>query len=278
MKKIIMAMLAALSIGPSARATEVQASGPIKVATWNIQVGSESPPFENGWKERKEALIPAIKAAAPDIFCTQEGRLEQLQWIEKHFPAYTRIGVGRDDGKSGGEFCAIYYRPARFELLKSGTFWLSDTPDSAKTTWDGPYKRICTHALFKDKINATTFAVLSTHFPLIPAVQPKAAKLVASKIKALYEGQPTFLCGDFNCQPGSEPWHEFESLGLESADAKHQKTYHLNGMATLCLDAIFKSEDIRIVDLKLLNGKFKSHYPSDHFGLMVNAFVPEINR
>src|SRR6185369_14325657 len=118
--------------------------------------------------------------------------------------SWARVGGGRDDGKNGGEFCAIYYNKKRLEVLKSGTFWLSTTPDSPKNTWDAPYKRICTHALFRDRINETKFVVLSTHFPLNPLASAKAAKVVADKITAMYENMPTLLCGDFNCEPGSD--------------------------------------------------------------------------
>jgi endonuclease/exonuclease/phosphatase family metal-dependent hydrolase len=268
------ALLNALISGASPGAALPQQGNVFKLATWNIQVGSDRGNFQNGWPQRKEALIPALKELKADILCTQEGRLEQLQWIDSHFPKYSRTGVGRDDGRNGGEFCAIYYLSERFELLKSGTFWLSDTPDTADSTWDGPYKRICTHALFRDKKSGSQFAVLSTHFPLIAEVQPKAARLIAERITKYYAGIPTFLCGDFNCRPDSEPWKVFAADNLQPSDTKHAKTYLDNGTPTDCLDSIFKSSDISVVDCKLIDVKYNGRYPSDHFGLCVKAVVP----
>ncbi|MBS1953951.1 MAG: endonuclease/exonuclease/phosphatase family protein [Cyanobacteria bacterium SZAS-4] len=255
-----------------------QASGPVTILTWNIQVGSDRPLNGNGWKQRKFALITALKKAYPDVFCTQEGRLEQLKFIDRHFPSWARVGGGRDDGKNAGEFCAIYYNKKRLEVLKSGTFWLSTTPESPAHTWDPPYKRICTHALFRDRINETKFAVLSTHFPLNPSASEKAAKVVANKITALYDNMPTLLCGDFNCKPESAAWKVFNKIYLDSVDEKHQKTWHTNGKPMACLDAIFKNEDIRVVDLKILNGKDNKTFPSDHFGVLIKALIPEINQ
>ncbi|MBI2811057.1 MAG: endonuclease/exonuclease/phosphatase family protein [Candidatus Melainabacteria bacterium] len=262
----------------SKAAETVQASGPVTVLTWNILFGSDKPPHENGWKERRLALTPALKAAHPDVFCTQEARLEQLQYIDKEFPTWARVGGGRDDGKNAGEFCAIYYNKKRLEVLKSGTFWLSITPDSPQNTWDGNTKRICTHALFRDRINETKFVVLSTHFPLKPQASEKAAKVVADKITALYENMPTLLCGDFNCEPGSEAWKVFSKIYLDPVDEKHQVTRHDNGRPMNCIDSIFKNEDIRVVELKILKDKFNNTYPSDHYGLLIKAFIPEINQ
>lgn len=255
----------------------VQASGPVTVLTWNIQVGSDKPPYVNGWKQRKIALVAALKEAHPDVVCTQEGRLEQLKYIDKNFPSWARVGGGRDDGKNAGEFCAIYYDKRRLEVLKSGTFWLSTTPESPANTWDPPYKRICTHALFRDRINETKFVVLSTHFPLNPDASEKAAKVVANKITTLYGNTPTLLCGDFNCDPDSAAWKVFNQIYLDSVDEKHQKTWHDKGKPVACLDAIFKNEDIRVVELKILNRKFNNTFPSDHFGVLIKAFIPEIN-
>lgn len=265
-------------VARSASASEPQASGPITLLTWNIQVGSEHGPFKNGWNHRKHALIPAIRAANPDVFCTQEAKLAQLQFIETSVPGFNRIGVGRDDGKLAGEFCAILYKKSRLKVLKSGTFWLSDTPDTPDTTWDTPYKRICTHALFKDKINGTEFAVISTHFPLNQVARAKAAKLLAKRVHSMYESYPTLLCGDFNCGPNSEPWNEFAKMFLETVDSTHAPTFHLNGVPAGCLDAIFKDEDIHVAEFKVLNSKYNNIYPSDHFGLLAKAFIPEVNR
>ena len=44
---------------------------------------------------------------------------------------------------------AIYYRDADFELEKSGTFWLSETPDQVSMGWDAACKRTCTWVLLR---------------------------------------------------------------------------------------------------------------------------------
>ena len=42
---------------------------------------------------------------------------------------YTSVGVGRDDGAKGGEMNPVFFRKERFDMVRTITFWLSDTPE-----------------------------------------------------------------------------------------------------------------------------------------------------
>jgi len=46
------------------------------------------------------------------------------------------IGVGRDDGKEGGEMSPILYRSSVYRLIKFTNLWLSETPDVPSKGWD----------------------------------------------------------------------------------------------------------------------------------------------
>jgi hypothetical protein len=72
--------------------------------------------------------------------------------------------VGRDDGKEKGEFSAIFYDTNRLQVLNSGTFWLSETPEKPSKGWDAAYNRVCTYAVFKDKKSQKEFIALNLHF------------------------------------------------------------------------------------------------------------------
>src|SRR5258708_1658567 len=84
--------------------------GSIRVLTWNILCGQDDgPPWEqHQWPARKAALAQALREAQPDILLVQEARSGQLAFLDESLPGYRRVGVGRDDGKSGGEHCAVY--------------------------------------------------------------------------------------------------------------------------------------------------------------------------
>src|SRR5262249_42535125 len=97
-----------------------------RVITWNIHCGQEEglPWKQCDWPTRKHALRSALEEAHPDILCVQEATPDQVVFLEQALPDHRRVGGGRDDGKSAGEHCAIFFRRKRFAEQTSGTFWL----------------------------------------------------------------------------------------------------------------------------------------------------------
>ena len=84
--------------------------------------------------------------------------------MKQRLPEYGVIGVGREDGKVKGEYSALWYKKARFELLASGYFWLSETPEIAGSRgWDGACERIASWGKLKDKISGKEYFALNTH-------------------------------------------------------------------------------------------------------------------
>ncbi len=64
------------------------------------------------------------------------------------------------DGHEGGEYAAIYYRRDRFRVVRSGRFWLSQSPlEIGSIGWDAALPRIATWAAFED-----TTVKINTHF------------------------------------------------------------------------------------------------------------------
>jgi len=253
-----------------AQSAEAKSVNMLTLVTWNIQVGSDQSYTGNGWAKRKLALLQVLRSVEPDVICTQEGLPAQIQYLSQGLTTYSFTGVGRDDGKDAGEHCTIFFRKSRLELLQSGTFWLSDTPDTPNRTWDGMYKRICSYGQFLDRVSGKKFFVFCTHFPLNPGAQPKSARLVARKIAELCGDSVVFLAGDFNCGPDSEAWKIFEQSALSPSNQTH-KTYHVFGQPLLCLDTVFTSGSVAIIEQRVLNEKVNGVWPSDHFGFEVKA-------
>ena len=101
--------------------------------------------IENSWEIRRSNIIQMLIQYSPSIIGIQEGLLNQVQYIDSSLINYDYVGVGRDDGKEKGEFCAIYFDTTRYVLLKNSTFWLSETPDTISVGWDAALERICTY-------------------------------------------------------------------------------------------------------------------------------------
>ncbi|MFN8657026.1 MAG: endonuclease/exonuclease/phosphatase family protein [Candidatus Obscuribacterales bacterium] len=272
-----LAVVILLMMMTSAGASEASDSF-LKVLTWNIQVGSDAGVFPNGWTKRKAALRALLPKQEGDVICLQEPTKEQLNFVAPLLPKHSFVGVGRDDGKEKGEFCPIFYDRTKLELVKSGTFWLSDTPDSSKNTWDLMYKRICTWAMLRAKAGGTEFCVFNTHFPLNPLARKKSADLVVKQIESICPSGTRIVVGDFNCEPGSDAWKCFENAGFHNAEAlltkqdsatKLSPTYHVGGKPTVCIDAVFLSRGISAKSHRLINQAVDGIYPSDHFGTLV---------
>ena len=71
-----------------------------------------------------------------DVIGLQEALRFQIDAIREALPVYAEIGVGREDGKTKGEYSGILYRTDRLLLAEAGTFWLSDTPEvPGSMTW-----------------------------------------------------------------------------------------------------------------------------------------------
>ena len=138
----------------------------------------------DGWQQRCPYLTKLIRFHGFEIFGTQEGFLNQLEDMKAQLPGYEYIGVGRDDGKKKGEHSAIFYDTNKFELIESGNFWLSPTPDRPGLGWDAACVRICTWGVFKIKGTKFNFVYYNLHMDHIGVTaRAESAKMIMNRIK-----------------------------------------------------------------------------------------------
>ena len=113
---------------------------PMKVMTYNIRYSAgDRNSADNNWEARRDDLANLVESANPDVAGFQEVLPDQRKWLEARFPGYAFVGEGRNADRVNGEASPIAFRKDRFEPVKSGTFWLSETPDepgSAKLVFD----------------------------------------------------------------------------------------------------------------------------------------------
>lgn len=162
----------------------------------------------NNWQYRKDRMAKFITDQQIDIFGTQELLNNQVEDLKALLPGYAMVGVGRDNGKTEGEYAAIFFRSDRFEALDSGTFWLSENPDSVgKLGWDAACTRIATWAKLRDKANDNVFMAVNTHFDHVGVVaRRESALLIIDKIKQIVGDKPAVVTGDFNVNDQSDAY------------------------------------------------------------------------
>lgn len=170
----------------------------MKVMTFNIRYANPGD-GPNYWDNRREAVVKMIHAEKPDIMGIQEGLEQQVLYLDSALTDYGYVGVGRDDGKTAGEYAAVFYNKERFSLEDEGNFWLNETQDTAQMGWDAVCVRIATWVKLFEKENGKEMVVFNTHFDHVGKVaRSESAKLLLSKAEAEGTEMPVIIMGDLN--------------------------------------------------------------------------------
>lgn len=250
----------------------------VRLATFNIRYDNPEDSLNN-WKYRKDNVCSFIHEKQLDVVGMQEVLHNQLQDLVACLPEYTYVGVGRDDGKTAGEYAPIFYRKDKYDLLDSNTFWLSEHPDSiGKLGWDAVCTRIATWAKLKDKSTGKNFLVVNTHFDHIGTeARRNSALLIIEKIKEIAGNEPSVMTGDFNV---SEKWEAYQTITSDEfvlkdawkiAEKKSgvEYTFHDFGRYPDSerekIDFIFVTPQIKVKDAEIITAALPdSTYLSDH--------------
>ena len=177
-------------------------SSELKVMSYNIRLATPKD-GTNAWMYRCGATLEMIEDQKPDVIGVQEALADQVRFVDEFTTNYDYVGVGRTDGKSKGEHMAIYWNKKTVKMLKWGTFWLSETPETPSMGWDAACYRTATWALMKDKRTGKRFYFVNTHLDHAGAEARKnGLKLIVDRIDDINpEGYPMVLVGDFNILP-----------------------------------------------------------------------------
>lgn len=258
----------------------------INLMTYNIRYDNPSD-GENVWTNRRDVLLNQILFYEPDVIGTQEGLEHQIKYLDENLKSYKYVGIARADVKENsiGEYSAVFYNVNKFKDLKSGTFWLSKTPDKPSRGWDASLNRICTYILLKDKKSGKKFWVFNTHFDHkgIEARQ-KSAELIIKKIKGINkEKLPVFLMGDFNLTPDESPIKYITKNLIDSKSVSQQQPFGPDGTfngfkvsddRNRRIDYIFVSQkNIIVKKYAVLANVRQLKYPSDHFPVYISVEI-----
>lgn len=255
----------------------VQLKAQHRIMTYNIRLDYTAK-NSDPWLVRKSKVFDQIKSSKVDIFGIQEGMPNQIIDFKKALSEYAMVGVGRDDGGNKGEYSAVFYKKDRFELLKGGTFWLSETPAVPSKGWDAALNRVCSYVRLKDQ-SGTVFWVFNTHFDHVgEQARINSIDLILDKVKELnIDFEPFIVQGDLNLNDNHPA---IVQLQLKLSDAllvakklKSKDNRTFNGFdpsteATQRIDYIFVSKGVEVKTFETLIETFGLSYPSDHYPLI----------
>jgi endonuclease/exonuclease/phosphatase family metal-dependent hydrolase len=249
----------------------------IRVVTWNMLLGKDAgaPWSRHDWPARKHALRLTLRAAAPDILCVQEALPGQVAFLETMFPRHIRAGVGRDDGRSAGEHCAIYFDTGRFERLDGATLWLEEPTDLPPSGPGLGPKRICTWVRLRDRRSGRCLRVYNLHSYLTEAARLRATRIIVGQIASGDPSDALVVAGDFNAAPDAPSRQTFTAAGLRSVleltgGKAPPSTYQFYGIRTKCIDDILLSGAWQVRSHRVVDAKPANTFPSDHFGVLAD--------
>ncbi len=282
--RLLLALLCLMKVQPAIAQTNAH-STTLCVATYNLRYASATGP--NSWPERRPLINEVIRTIAPDLLGTQEGLYDQLKDIAVDLPEYAWIGEGRDDGRIGGEFMAVFYQKAKLQPLATNHFWLSDTPEIAgSTTWGNKNRRMVTWIQFRDRETGVEFYFFNTHFDHeVQLAREKSAALVRARIAALSTNLPVILSGDFNAAAGSNRAYEILTQGGFLSDAWIASTIRKNeGMGTFNdfrsmptngerIDWILTRGAVKVESAEIVTLKPHDQWASDHFPVAAKLVI-----
>jgi len=247
----------------------------LKVMTYNLRLNTQSDGV-NAWPNRLDKVITLINKYSPDVMGVQEALDGQLNDLKSNLPQYAAVGVGRDDGKTKGEYSAIFYRKDRFSVVKQNTFWLSEQPEvPGSKSWDAAITRVATWAILRS-VDGDTIFVINTHFDHMGSLaRENSAKLIIKNLPQLASGLPVVMTGDLNCTRDEAPFKALTTSStftlLDTAPSNPPGTYCTFSVGEVCraIDYVLLSKEWKLESYMVIDDNDGTYYPSDHLPVMV---------
>lgn len=266
-----------LVIGSCSREVDKDA---IKVMTFNVRYDNMGDSI-NAWPKRASQVCNFIKNEKPDILGMQEVLWRQYVSLDSALTDYTSVGVGRDDGARAGEMNPVFFKKDKFDLVRTITFWLSDTPGiPGSKGWGASLPRVVTWMELVDRNSHIHFFHFNTHF----AHDSDSARIMSSKIllketEKIAKGFPFIITGDFNMLPTStgyailtgpdESVPALKDSYFISERKPNGPAYTFNGFSDKPgagrIDYIFVKNGMKVLDQRTFIKKEHGIYISDHW-------------
>lgn len=197
-----------------------------------------------------------IRDYAPDIVGMQEVQKMHVSKYESELKNYKGIYYDHDTNLYGAP---IFYKTTRFDLVESGTQWLSDTPDKKFTKYAvSDYIRSYVYAILRDKVTGEEIVVINTHVDYVDAAN-RLQIAVLLECTEKFRGRPIIYTGDFNMQNTSNGYSQMYSSGLR--DCGSYLGYNIKGHIDFCfVDVAY----VVATDYKYIDDHDYSKTASDH--------------
>lgn len=260
----------------------------LKVMTFNIRYDNPRD-SANAWPNRVPVVCNFLKSEKPDLIGMQEVLYQQYQVLDSALSDYGSVTAGRTDGLKAGEMNPVFYRKERFELIRTKTFWLSETPEVAGSmAWGAGLPRIVTWVELADKTTDRHFFFFNTHFAHdSDSARTRSSMLLLTKADSIASTFPIIITGDLNMLPTGKGYSiltgPYESVPLLrdtydlSEQAPEGPVYTFNGFSdkpgTGRIDYVLVRDGMRVLQHKTIIRKEKGIFLSDHWPVIATILL-----
>ncbi len=258
-----------------------KAENTTRVMSYNLRCANDG---EQTITNRSKVAVGIIKAYLPDSFGVQECTPRWKRIFRSNLgDKYACVGKARDFYGPFTEYSCIYYLKDKYNLIDSGTFWLSETPYKAYTkSFDSNCYRVATWVLLENKQTGERYTHINTHLDhVLDSTRDAQMKVLSEEIIKITGETPVVMTGDFNSNEGSSVYN----VALESfSDSKYLAKNSDDGITFTKygtiedegqgpIDFVFVSKNCQVETYKIVRNIVQGIYPSDHCPVVSDIYL-----
>lgn len=258
-----------------------KAEGTTRIMSFNVRCANDG---VQTITNRGKVSAEMLKAYMPDSFGVQECTPRWKRIIKRAVgDKYACVGRARDFYGPFTEYSSIYYLKDKYNLIDSGTFWLSETPDKAYTkSFNSMCYRIATWAVLENKETGERYTHINTHLDhkLDSTRDAQMKVLIEQVLKITGEGK-VVMTGDFNAYEDSSVYavacESFDDTKYIAKNTDEGPTFTKYGTkednGRGAIDFIFVSKGVKAESYKIIRNTVEGIYPSDHFPIVADIYI-----
>lgn len=252
-----------------------------RVMSFNVRCVSD----EEGSVDNRSQIVTAIlDQYTPDSFGVQEATPKWIKILDKEFSEkYARVGEGRSPIEMFTEYSAVYYLKDKYNLIDSGTIWLSETPEKKYTKdFESKHNRIATWAVLEDKETGVRYSHINTHLDhVLESTRVEQSKVLLNKIEELQASGTVICTGDFNSYETGEAYalmcESMDDAKLIAQKSDSGITFHNYGAIEEhedgAIDFVFTTKGTQVDTYKIIRNTVQGFYPSDHYPIVADVII-----
>lgn len=179
-----------------------------KLMSFNIAGYEATSEAAQHWENREPLCVDILSRYGPDLIGFQEVQVQNRAALNKCLTSYACEYGAKTCYQADEEavYNPIYWKPERFEMIDTGAFYLSKTPDRWSVAWDAMQVRSATWVRLRCLQSNITFIYMNVHLDHFGSqARIESSKLILHELTRLRQGAnlPLVISGDFNARAWS---------------------------------------------------------------------------